>query len=71
MIKKALNVLAYGDVVEECIGHQRTIKGTKIVITADDLLVIKGQNILIASTRRNSTCRICNDQSFGNDKELS
>mgnify|MGYP001444472180 FL=1 len=43
----ALNVKAYGKVTEECIGHQRTIRGTKVVISADDLLVIKGQNVRI------------------------
>ena len=42
-----MNVKAYGKVTEECIGHQRTIRGTKVVISADDLLVIKGQNVRI------------------------
>ena len=46
---KALSVLAYGDVVEECIGGQHSIKATKILITATDQLEIDGQNILIAA----------------------
>ena len=43
----ALNVKAYGKICEECVGHQRTIKGEKIVIDANDLLVLKGQNVRI------------------------
>ena len=46
---KALSVLAYGDVVEECIGGQHSIKATKILITATDQLEIDAQNILIAA----------------------
>ena len=46
----ALNVKAYGKVTEECVGHQRTIKGEKIVICANDLLVLKGQNVRIQAT---------------------
>ena len=37
----ALNVKAYGKICEECVGHQRTIKGEKIVISANVLLVLK------------------------------
>ena len=46
---KALSILAYGDVVEECIGYQHSIKATKILITATDQLEIDAQNILIAA----------------------
>ena len=46
----ALNVMAYGKICEECVGHQRTIKGEKIVISANDLLVLKGQNVRIQAT---------------------
>ncbi len=46
----ALNVMAYGKICEECVGHQRTIKGEKIVICANDLLVLKGQNVRIQAT---------------------
>ena len=42
---QALNVLAYGDVVEQCIGGTRYIKATKILITATDDLIFKGNNI--------------------------
>ena len=45
----ALSILAYGDVTEECIGYQRSIKATKILITATDQLEIDAQNILIAA----------------------
>ena len=44
---QALNVLAYGDVVEECKGSTRFIKATKIYIQATDEFIIKGQNIKI------------------------
>ena len=42
---QALNVLAYGDVVEQCIGGTRYVKATKILITATDDLILKGNNI--------------------------
>ena len=42
---QALNVLAYGDVVEECIGSTRYIKAAKIEITATEELVLNGQVI--------------------------
>ena len=44
---QALNILAYGDVVEECKGSTRYIKATKIYIQATDEFIIKGQNIKI------------------------
>ena len=44
---QALNVLAYGDVVEECIGGTRYIKASKIEITATEELVLNGQTIKI------------------------
>lgn len=40
----ALNVLAYGDVTEDAIGSQRTIKAKKIVIEADEELVLIGKS---------------------------
>ena len=42
---QALNVLAYGDVVEQCIGGTRYIKATKILLSATDDLVVKANNI--------------------------
>ena len=47
--KQALNVLAYGDVVENCEGGTRYIKATKILIEATDQLEIDGQNIKITA----------------------
>ena len=47
--KQALNVLAYGDVVENCEGGTRYIKATKILIEATDQLEIEGQNIKITA----------------------
>ena len=44
---QALNVLAYGDVVEETVGHTRYMKANKIYIKATDELIIEGQNIKI------------------------
>ena len=45
----ALSIIATGDVIEECVGGQHSIKATKILITATDQLEIDGQNILIAA----------------------
>ena len=45
----ALSIKATGDVVEECVGGQHSIKATKILITATDQLEIDAQNILIAA----------------------
>ena len=44
---QALNVLAYGDVVEQAIGGTRYIKASKIEITATEELVLNGQTIKI------------------------
>ena len=45
----ALSIIATGDVIEECVGGQHSIKATKILITATDQLEIDAQNILIAA----------------------
>ena len=42
---QALNILAYGDVVEQAIGGTRYIKASKIEITATEELVLNGQTI--------------------------
>ena len=42
---QALNVLCYGDVVEQAIGSTRYIKAAKIEITATEELVLNGQTI--------------------------
>ena len=44
---QALNILAYGDVVEEVKGATRYLKATKIYLQATDEFIIKGQNIKI------------------------
>lgn len=44
---QALNVLCYGDVVEDAIGSERHIKATKIILTATEELVLNGQTIKI------------------------
>ena len=45
--KQALNVLCYGDHVEQAMGSKRQIKASKIIITATEELVLEGQNISI------------------------
>jgi len=44
---QALNVLAYGDVVEQAIGGERHIKATKIILTATEGLFLEGQTVSI------------------------
>ena len=46
---QALNILAYGDVVEQAIGSERHIKATKIVITATEGLFLKGNTVSITA----------------------
>lgn len=45
--KQALNIICYGDVVEDAKGSQRTIKATKIMIEATGELYLKGHSIII------------------------
>ena len=47
--KQALNVLCYGDHIEQAMGSKRQIKASKIIITATEELVLEGQNISINS----------------------
>ena len=44
---QALNILAYGDVVEQVIGGEKHITATKIVITATEGLYLNGQTVSI------------------------
>lgn len=45
---EALNVIAYGDVVEDAVGSERHIKAKKIIITAEEeLMLIGGSQVLI------------------------
>lgn len=45
----ALNVLTYGDTVEENRGSERVVKANKIVLSADSELVLKANNVIIQS----------------------
>jgi hypothetical protein len=45
--KQAINVMAYGDVVEEARGGERHIRATKIVISAAEELILAGQTVTI------------------------
>ena len=47
--KQALNVLAYGDVVEQLIGGTKYVTATKIVITATEGLFLEGNTVRIQS----------------------
>ena len=44
---QALNVLAYGDIVEETIGGTRYLKAAKVLIEATEELVLNGQSVKI------------------------
>ena len=48
--KQALNVLCYGDVVEQLIGGTKHIIATKVEITASEELVLNGQTIKLQAT---------------------
>lgn len=48
--KQALNVLCYGDVVEQVIGGTKHILDSKIEITATEELVLNGQTIKLQAT---------------------
>jgi hypothetical protein len=45
--KQAINVMAYGDVVEEARGGERHIRATKIVISAAEELILAGQTVTV------------------------
>jgi len=45
--KQALNIICYGDVIEDAKGSQRTIKATKIILEASGELYLKGQSVII------------------------
>jgi hypothetical protein len=45
--KQALNIICYGDVIEDAKGSQRTIKATKIILEASGELYIKGHSVII------------------------
>lgn len=67
--EEALNIVAYGQVIENCIGHQRTIRGTKIYIKADDTLIIEGQNIKLQAEGKITQAASSFEKVVVNDKE--
>ena len=46
---QALNIICYGDYVEQCIGSERHIRAEKILIEATSELVLKGGSVKIQS----------------------
>jgi hypothetical protein len=48
--KCAVNIIAYGDVTEDAKGSQRTIKASKIFISAATELYLAGQSIVLAAS---------------------
>jgi hypothetical protein len=67
---QALNVLAYGDVVEQAIGGSRYIKATKIFITATDEFIISGQNVKIQAQGELQLAGSSIVQAMTNKKEI-
>ena len=46
--KEALNIIAYGDIVEDAVGSERHIKAKKIMITAEEeLILVAGTQVFI------------------------
>ena len=52
---EALNILAYGDVVEEARGGERHIRAQKIVISATEELILAGQSVVIQANNGSGT----------------
>ena len=52
---QALNIIAYGDVVESATGSERHIYAQKIVINATEELIISGQNVIIQAANGSGT----------------
>ena len=67
---QALNVLAYGDIVEQAIGGSRYIKATKIFITATDEFIISGQNVKIQAQGELQLAGSSIVQAMTNKKEI-
>lgn len=71
--KQALNIICYGDVVEDAKGSQRTIKATKIMIEAAGELYLKGHNIILDANGGSGSIQTfsCNfEQTTSNKKEI-
>ena len=57
--KEALNVIAYGDVVEDAVGSERHIKAKKIIITAEEeLMLIAGTQVFIQAGQGGGTIQM-------------
>lgn len=52
---QALNIIAYGDVVETATGGERHIHAQKIVINATEELIISGQSVIIQASNGSGT----------------
>ena len=52
---EALNILAYGDIVEEARGGERHIRAQKIVISATEELILAGQSVVIQANNGSGT----------------
>ena len=52
---QALNIIAYGDVVESATGSERHIYAQKIVINATEELIISGQSVIIQAANGSGT----------------
>ena len=57
--KEALNVIAYGDVVEDAVGSERHIKAKKIIITAEEeLMLVAGTQVFIQAGQGGGTIQM-------------
>lgn len=71
--KCAVNIIAFGDVTEDAKGSQRTIKATKIFISAADELYLAGQNIVLSASNGNGNIQMFAgniDQTTSNKKDI-
>jgi hypothetical protein len=71
--KQALNIICYGDVIEDAKGSQRTIKASKIMIEATGELYLKGQNVIIDANGGSGSIQMFSanfEQTTSNKKEI-
>lgn len=70
---QALNIIAYGDVVEDSVGSERHIKAQKIVISAVEELILAGQTVKIQANNGSGTIEMYAgsvEKNTVNDKEI-
>ncbi len=67
---EALNIIAYGQVIENCIGHQRTIRGKDIYIEADDVVTIAAQTINLQANAVIRTTASSKEGAVVNEKDI-